>query len=1170
MKRQIQLTLVLSLLAISPLLAAGYRMPITFAGYTNRTEVLTNFPALVVLSNNVGGSGFDFAAQPFLSTNGWDLRMRDVADTTDLNYEIEVWNTNGPCYVWVQVPAMTGDGSGSILVKWGDAAFSSQLACTTNGAVWADEYRNVYHFGETSGNAADATANRYTATNANITYGPGRIGNSAVIDSESDNFRIAPVTNEVLSASLWYYYGGVGGDAWNTLLCKYGGSYHHLLINDGTKYIGTYNSGANPDSNPYALTVGNWYFLTVAMNGTGYKLYRDGGVLLVNATSFNNKDNNLSIISTFNGANQAANGNLDEVRIENVIRSTNWIWACWLNQASNAVFTACGPAAATVVGVPGIVNVGAANIQTNAADLIGNLITGAAPVTVVCYWGTNNGGIVASAWMTNTAMGTRSPGSITNSLSGLVSGQNYFFRYYATNSVGESWAGLTAFTTPGAPSVDNGGGAANVVRGAAQLRGTVLSGTPTPDVWIYWGTTDGGATPGSWAHAIALGQRSAGAFSANVTGLLPVQQYYYRCFASNSYSTAWASSSAGFVTTGPAGNGTFTFTGAGNWSDASKWDALPVNGDSVVIDGACTNDLTMPGLVNLVIKANRTLVVLYGTGNASNRYAGDTIALSGDLSVTGTLVVVGDPSPVARSGLVSVAAGATNVYGSGTLFTSQFSAGDGIAIGSIIGIVRAIINDTSLVFSCMNDYSWPVGHPSGANNVTPWFASGRGMCVRAGNVTVPAAGSIHANGRGFPSQSGPGAGMTSGNWGGTAAGAGYGGWGALKVDNQALGGEPYGSATAPYALGSGGGNTYNVPGTGGTGGGAIKVQATGVLTLNGTIAANGGAGSGGGSGGSVWLVADTLTGAGLVGATGGDGTGAAGGGGGRVMVAANNMPYTGAFNVAQGAGAPALPARPGTLLLPDNYGLTVTRNTALPPGTYHFPALIVTSNATLDCQSDNDGDPVNGAGVVIFANSVRVDAGAKISASSLGFVSNQGPGRGEPKNSYSGTGGGGGHGGAGTNGQEGAGGGTYGSSNQPVSIGSAGGGGSYGGTQTVAGPGGGAIKIKTTADVTLNGTISAAGGGPWTGNGGGGAGGSIWIDCRKLYGSGTNSANGGGAGGGGGGGGGRIAIYYIGDGYRFTGTNTVTGGTGFASLSGGVGTIYLKSLPVPGSVLLFQ
>lgn len=38
------------------------------------------------------------------------------------------------------------------------------------------------------------------------------------------------------------------------------------------------------------------------------------------------------------------NGLLDECRVDSVARSSNWVWACWLNQASNLMFSSYGPA----------------------------------------------------------------------------------------------------------------------------------------------------------------------------------------------------------------------------------------------------------------------------------------------------------------------------------------------------------------------------------------------------------------------------------------------------------------------------------------------------------------------------------------------------------------------------------------------------------------------------------------------------------------------------------------------------------------------------------------------------------------------------------------------------------------------------------------------------------
>jgi hypothetical protein len=66
-----------------------YKMQIIFSGYADSVEILTNFPALVVLSE--GTNGFRYNQ---LRSTGTDLRFVDEA-TNELNYEIESWNTNG-------------------------------------------------------------------------------------------------------------------------------------------------------------------------------------------------------------------------------------------------------------------------------------------------------------------------------------------------------------------------------------------------------------------------------------------------------------------------------------------------------------------------------------------------------------------------------------------------------------------------------------------------------------------------------------------------------------------------------------------------------------------------------------------------------------------------------------------------------------------------------------------------------------------------------------------------------------------------------------------------------------------------------------------------------------------------------------------------------------------
>ena len=98
----------------------------------------------------------------------------------------------------------------------------------------------------------------------------------------------------------------------------------------------------------------------------------------------------------------------------------------------------------------------------------------------------------------------------------------------------------------------------------------------------------------------------------------------------------------------------------------------------------------------------------------------------------------------------------------------------------------------------------------------------------------------------------------------------------------------YGGVTQPLSNGSGGAATSTS--RGGNGGGVVKIRASVLMTIDGSILANGGpalfATAGGGSGGSVWLQAPSITGAGVIEAKGGVNISAnAGtGGGGRIAI----------------------------------------------------------------------------------------------------------------------------------------------------------------------------------------------------------------------------------------------------------------------------------------------
>jgi autotransporter-associated beta strand protein len=350
---------ILSVIQLLPTNGVQFQATLTFTNY-NRAEVLTNFPVLIVLNKSI--SGFDY--QQF-SAGSADLRFKSGDGATNLNYEMDTWNPRGDSMVWVQVPRFTNNCS--IIASWGNLANTNPPACTTNGATWTTNFLAVWHLNQTPpDDMLDSTTNNNDAVSTNILVASqvdGLIGDSLDFDGADNWLNVSNTTPLKLTGGRFTLSAWVNLYAANTgvIMAKgrNGGSWDSWFLGAGSNYGADFNAnptnrlcvgfryGSGPGNLVLAsqtsnVTLSNWVSVVGTLDGANLTLYVNGQPNAV--TPATQSPYNISE-QVWIGADlnrNYLNGQLDELRVETVARSSNWIWAAYQNVASNAAFASYG------------------------------------------------------------------------------------------------------------------------------------------------------------------------------------------------------------------------------------------------------------------------------------------------------------------------------------------------------------------------------------------------------------------------------------------------------------------------------------------------------------------------------------------------------------------------------------------------------------------------------------------------------------------------------------------------------------------------------------------------------------------------------------------------------------------------------------------------------------
>jgi len=172
----------------------------------------------------------------------------------------------------------------------------------------------------------------------------------------------------------------------------------------------------------------------------------------------------------------------------------------------------------------------ATNITLDGATLNGNIISdGGATVTDRGFlYGTSESDL------TQTVQSGNGTGRFTANLTDLTSGATYYYKAYATNSIGTAYGEVVSFTTLSVPTVQTNA-ATNIIADEATISGNVTSdgGTDVTACGFIYGTDANSLT-----QTIQSGS-GTGSFTSNLTSLTYGTTYYYKAYATNSVGTAY-------------------------------------------------------------------------------------------------------------------------------------------------------------------------------------------------------------------------------------------------------------------------------------------------------------------------------------------------------------------------------------------------------------------------------------------------------------------------------------------------------------------------------------------------------------------------------------------------------------------------------------------------------
>ena len=311
---------------------------------------LRDFPVLIDIVDS------DLASKA--QSDGDDILFTDV-HKNKLDHEIEFYNsTTGHLAAWVRLPHLFMNEEEDVYMFYGNQNAENQQNVS---GVWNTHYMVVHHLEETSGALLDSTKNSNDGIPQNgvVLNVPGRRGSAAAFDGTNDYVSIAddPTLDGDGNWSEMTMETWVKTDVNQTqriILAKWGSASSRsyeigINTNGNTQLFAGIDNGAYLEtlaSDVSSLTPGVWYHVAATYKDGVLNLYINGVLDANHSNTGGNihaSSDSLKIGARNPTPERFFDGSIDEVRISNVARDSNWTLLSYRNQNDTSMFISVGP-----------------------------------------------------------------------------------------------------------------------------------------------------------------------------------------------------------------------------------------------------------------------------------------------------------------------------------------------------------------------------------------------------------------------------------------------------------------------------------------------------------------------------------------------------------------------------------------------------------------------------------------------------------------------------------------------------------------------------------------------------------------------------------------------------------------------------------------------------------